>query len=162
MLKLISLALMVYTYVLIQSNLSKLPQRIPTHFNAAGDADGWGSPNTLWILLGVQILTSAVFLIVPYLGKRFPATVHLGSRRMSDYTPAQRLRILPLLHDMMGYTSLVTNLFFAAMLHEIIQAAAQPIPHIHMLWPLGLLLGGILGLSVYYMRKARQLAEEGG
>jgi hypothetical protein len=28
--------------------------------------------------------------------------------------------------------------------------------------PAGIPLGGILGLSVYYTRKARQLAEEGG
>src|ERR1035441_7749610 len=65
MLQLISIAMVVYSYFLIQTNLPNLPPRIPTHFNAAGVADGWGSPDTLWILLGVQALTCAVFLIMP-------------------------------------------------------------------------------------------------
>ena len=56
MLKLISLALALYSCFLIQTNLPKLPRSIPTHFNAAGEPNGWGSPDTLWILLGVQVL----------------------------------------------------------------------------------------------------------
>ena len=59
MLRLISLILLAYSYFLIQTNLSKLPARMPTHFNAAGVADGWGSPDMLWVLFGAQILTCA-------------------------------------------------------------------------------------------------------
>lgn len=102
MLRLISLAMMLYSYFLVRTRLPELPQRIPTHFNAAGEPNGWGSPDTLWTLLGAQVLVSVVFLGVPYLGQRFPQTVNLGLRRLSDYTPEQRLRILPLLHDWMG------------------------------------------------------------
>jgi len=67
MLQLISLVMVIYSYFLIQTNISKLPRLIPTHFNAAGVANGWGSPDTLWILLGAQALTTVVFLAVPYL-----------------------------------------------------------------------------------------------
>ena len=137
MLQLISLVMVIYSYFLIQTNLPKLPRHIPTHFNAAGVADGWGSPDTLWVLLGVQALTCAVFLIVPYVGQRFPGAIHVGSRRLSDFSPAQRARMLPMLNDMAGYMSIVMNLFFVLMLHEIIQAATQPIPHIHPLFPHG-------------------------
>lgn len=158
--KLISLALVFYSYFLIHTNISNLPQLIPTHFNAAGEADGWGSPSTLWILLGVQILTSVVFLCVPYLGQRFPQFVNLGLRKLSDYSPEQRLRILPLLHDMMGYMSIVTNLYFAFTLHCLIQAAGQPHPHLPVALPLGLLLGATLGLTFYYLRRIGQVAKE--
>lgn len=87
MLQLISLVMVIYSYFLIQTNLPKLPRRIPTHFNAAGVADGWGSPDTLWVLLGVQALTCVLFLIVPYVGQRFPGAIHVGSRRLSDFPP---------------------------------------------------------------------------
>ncbi|MGD1102224.1 MAG: DUF1648 domain-containing protein [Terriglobia bacterium] len=159
MLQLISLVMVIYSYFLIQTNLPKLPRYIPTHFNAAGVADGWGSPDTLWVLLGAQALTCVVLLIVPYLSERYPGTVHFGSRRLSDFSPAQRARMLPMLNDMVAYLSIVMNLFFVFMLHAIIQAAAQPIPHIHMLWPLGLLVGGTLGIMSYYLGKFHRAAK---
>src|SRR5271169_3178191 len=134
MLQLISLVMLAYSYFLIQTNLPNLPARMPTHFNAAGMADGWGSPDVLWVVLGAQALTCAVFLLVPFLGQRFPGAVHFGSRRLSDFSPAQRVRLVPLLNDMAGYMSIVMNLFFVLMLRQIIQAAAQPIPRIHMFW----------------------------
>ena len=159
MLQLISLVMVVYSYFLIQTNLPKLPQSIPTHFNAAGVANGWSSPNTLWILLGVQVLTCAVFLIVPYLGQRFPGAIHVGTRRLSDFSPSQRARMLPLLNNMTGYMSIVMNLFFVFMLREIIQAATQPIPHIRPLFPMVLLLGGMFGIMLYYLRQFRRVAQ---
>ena len=160
MLRLISLALMVYSYFLVRIRLPELPQRIPTHFNAAGEADGWGSPDVLWTLLGAQVLVCVVFLAVPYLGQLFPGAVNLGCRRLSDYSPEQRLRILPLLHDWMGYMSIVANLFFVAMLHELIHAAEQPHPRLPIGWPLGLLLGGALGLTVCYLIRINRVAKE--
>jgi uncharacterized membrane protein len=159
MLQLISIAMVVYSYFLIQTNLSNLPARIPTHFNIAGTADGWGSPDTLWILLGAQALTCAVFLIVPYVGQRYPGAIHLGTRRLSDFSPAQRVRMLPMLNTMAGYLCIVMNLFFVVMLYRVIRAAAQPIPHLDILWPMALLLGGTFGIILYYMAKFRHIAE---
>jgi uncharacterized membrane protein len=159
MLQLISLVMLIYSYFLVRTNLPKLPQHIPTHFNAAGVADGWGSPDILWTLLGAQALTCAVFLIVPYVGQRFPSAVHVGFRRLSDFPPARRARVVAMLNDMAGCLSIVMNLFFVIMLHEIIQAAVQPNPHLHMFWPLALLIGGMSGILWYYMGKFRRAAE---
>jgi uncharacterized membrane protein len=164
MLQLTSLILVVYSYFLIRTNLPKLPRLIPTHFNAAGMANAWGSPDVLWMLLGAQALTCAVFLLVPFLGQRFPGAVHFGSRRLSDFSPAQRERLVPALNDMAGYLNVVMNLFFIFMLHETIQAATQPIPHIQVFWPLGILIGGTVGITLYYTGKFRRLAkgDDGG
>jgi uncharacterized membrane protein len=165
MLQLISLVMVIYSYFLIQTNIPKLPRIIPTHFNAAGVADGWGSPDTLWVLLGAQALTCAVFLIVPYVGQRFPGAVHFGSRKLSDFPPAQRARMVPILNDLAGYLSILMNVFFVFMLHEMIKAATQPIPHLHMFWPLGLLMGGTLGIMLNFLWKFRRAAkqeDEGG
>jgi uncharacterized membrane protein len=162
MLRLISVVLMLYSYFLIQTNFPELPPRIPTHFDAAGNANGWGSPNTLWILLVAQVTTGVVFLIIPYLGRRFPGSVNLGTRRLSDYTPAQQARILPLLHDMMAYMSILMNLFFVFMLQGVLRAATQSHPQLPMAWPLLLLLGGILFITLYYLRRITRTAKEEG
>jgi uncharacterized membrane protein len=159
MLQLISVVMVIYSYFLVQTNVPKLPRIIPTHFNAAGVADGWGSPDTLWFLLGAQALTCGVFLIVPYVGKRFPGMVHFGTRRLSDLSPAQRTRMLPMLNNMTGYLAIVMNLFFVFMLQKIIQAAAQPLPHLEMFWPMALLLGGTLSIVLYYLRKFNRVAK---
>jgi uncharacterized membrane protein len=162
MLRLISLVLMFYSYFLIRTSLSNLPPCIPTHFDAAGNANGWGSPNTLWFLLIAQVVTGVVFLFVPYMGRRFPGIVNLGTRRLSDYTPAQQARILPLLHDMMAYMSILMNLFFVFMLQGVIHAATQSHPQLPAAWPLGLLLGSSLFITLYYLRRITRTAKEEG
>jgi len=162
MLKIISLALLFYSYLLIRTNLLTLPRVIPTHFNAAGEANGWGTPDILWFLLGIQILLTGVFLILPYLGEWLPSLVHVGTRRLSDFTPAQRRRAVPLLSDMGAYLAIVTNLFFVFMLHGMIQAARDAHPHLQPGLPMGVLLGGMLGVILYYLKRFNQLAEEKG
>ena len=103
-----------------------------------------------------------MILSVPYLGQRFPQSVNLGWRRLSDYTPAQQVRILPLVHDMMGYMSILVNLFFVFMLRETLRAAHEPHPRLHIGWPLGLLLGGTLLLIIYYLRRFNRAAQKEG
>jgi len=159
MLQLISLVILIYSYFLVQTSLPKLPRLIPTHFNADGVANAWGSPDILWFVLGAQALTCAVFLIVPYLGQRVPQAVHFGSRRLSDFPPAQRPRMAAMLNDLAGYLSIVMNLFFVFVLHEMIQSATEPIPHIHMRLPLALLVGGMFGIMLYYLGKFRRAAK---
>ena len=162
MLQLVSIVMVIYSYFLIRTNLPKLPRFIPTHFNAAGVADGWGSPDTLWMLLGAQALTCAFFLIVPYVGQRYPNAIHVGLRRLSDFPAPQRARMVAMLNDLLGYLSIVMNLFFVFMLRGIIQAAVQPIPHLHMLWPMVLLVGGTIGILWYYLGKFRRSAKGEG
>jgi hypothetical protein len=79
--------------------------------------------------------------------------VHIGTRRLSDFPPAQRSRILQMLTDMGAYMSVVINAFFCYALHEVVQAATQPIPHLELRWALALMAGGILGVTLYYLVK---------
>ena len=58
-------ALAVYSFVLIRPSLPRLPERIPMHFNRLGKPDRWDSPDSLWIMLGVQIAFSGLILTVP-------------------------------------------------------------------------------------------------
>jgi uncharacterized membrane protein len=159
MLQLISLILVVYSYFLIQTNFPTLPRLIPTHFNAAGMTNAWGSPDVLWMVLGAQALTCAVFLLVPFVSQRNPDSVHFGSTRLNDIPPDQRARAVLVLSDMAGYLNAVMNLFFVFILHETIQAARQPVPHIQVIWPLGILIGSTAGIMQYYAGKFRRLAK---
>ncbi len=159
MLQLISVVLLIYSFFVTRMTIPTLPQRIPTHFNAAGAANGWGSPDIFLLLLGAQALCTVLFLGVPLLGQLFPGAIHFGRRRLSDFPPAQRPRIMALLTDMSAYMSIVMNVFFVMMLHEIIQAALEPIPRLHPFFPLGLMVGGMLVINVYYFWRINSAAK---
>jgi uncharacterized membrane protein len=158
--RLIAFGLALYSFFLIKTNIPRLPARIPTHFNGAGEADGWGSPDTLWLLLLVQVLTCGLFLMVPLLARRFPGTVNVGFRKLSDFTAAQRERIMPLLAGMMGYMSVLLGLLFCILLRETIHAASSFHPHISFWWVFGLFLAGTAATIIYYLRRIDAVANE--
>ncbi len=53
-----------------------LPRRIPTHFNYAGQPDGWGTPGMLWVLPAM----AAGILLLMTLVARFPAAFNFPVR----------------------------------------------------------------------------------
>jgi uncharacterized membrane protein len=158
--RLIAIGLAFYSFFLIKTNIAGLPARIPTHFKATGEADGWGSPDTLWVLLLVQVLASGLFLVIPLLSRRFPESVNLGSRKLSDFTPAQRARIMPLFTDMMGYMSVLLSLLFCILLRETIHAASSSHLQISLLWAFGLFFAGEAATLIYYLRRIFAVANE--
>ena len=63
-----------------------LPARIPTHFDAAGQPDGWGTPAMLWMMpamaTGIYLLMS---LVARYpLSFNFPMRIHPSARRQLE------------------------------------------------------------------------------
>ena len=146
-------AVVFYSFVLIKTNIAGLPVRIPTHFKMAGEANGWGSPNMLWVTLLLQVVTCSALLTAPVLSRRFPGLAHVGSRRLSDFSPAQQERILPLLTQWMEYLSVLMSLLFAFLLNEIIGAASSSNPHISIGWAIAAFLGGNAAILIYYMRR---------
>ena len=158
--RLITFGLALYSFFLIKTNIPRLPARIPTHFNAAGEADGWGSPDTLWFLLLVQVLTCGLFLVVPLLGRRFPGMVNVGFRRLSDFAPAQRERITLFITDMMGYLAVLLSLVFCILLRGMIHASSSSHPHFAPWWELGLFLAGTAVTAIYYMRRILAITRE--
>lgn len=155
----VALVLAVYVFYLIQSTMPRLPRRIPTHFNWSGEPTGWGSPNTLWGLLAAQVLGAALILAIPAIGRRAPQLVNLGTRKLSDFSPAARTRIMPLLEDMCGYLAVLYSLLFTYLVRETIRAAvsagAGPSP-----WPLGGFLAGTAALLIYYLWRMNRVARE--
>lgn len=63
-LELIPLLLLVFTLYLALSNYTTLPDTIPTHFNAEGIADDWGSKTTIFFILGLNALIYVLFTVL--------------------------------------------------------------------------------------------------
>jgi uncharacterized membrane protein len=156
----ITLGLALYSFFLIKTNIPRLPARIPTHFNAAGEADGWGRPDTLWTLLLAQVSIGGLFLLIPLLGRRFPGMVNIGSQKLSDFRPEQRERIMLLFTDMMGYMSVLVSLLLCVLLRGTIYAASSSHPHFAPWWELGIFLAGIAATVIYYSIRIFALANE--
>ena len=156
--KLVAAALALYSAFLIQASLPSLPSRIPVHFNAAGQPNGWGSPNTLWVLLGFQVLVTGLMLSMSAWGRRFPGSVHLGTRRLGDFTPQQRERVWPLLDQMAGWMGVATSLFFVFIIRESIRAAQSSNPRFHAGWATALFVGAMAGVSIYYLWRINRVA----
>ena len=54
--ELIALAGLVFSAAVVADFYSRLPERIATHFNEAGVANGFGARSTLWLLVGIALL----------------------------------------------------------------------------------------------------------
>jgi uncharacterized membrane protein len=155
--RLITLGLALYSFFLIKTNIPRLPARIPTHFDVAGEANAWGSPDILWFLFLIQVLVCGLMLAMPLVGRRFPGTVHLGTRNLSDFTPELQEQIMPLFTRMMEWMSVLLGLLFSSLLYEIIQTSASAHPHIPK-WELGAFLGGTVVILIYYLSRINALA----
>lgn len=122
----LSLAIIVYSFYVIQTDLPRLPSRIPTHFDLAGRPNGWSDPHTLWFLFAIQALVTGVMLAIPYVARRAPSLVNLGFRRLSDYPPEAQKRVMPLIEDMSGIMGLLSSLLFAVLIRDIVHMALAP------------------------------------
>ena len=159
--RVIALILALYSFLLIESNYHKLPARIPTHFNSAGEPNGWGSPGTLWILLLTQVLLGSLFLAIPLLARRFPATFNIGSVKLSDLSAEQQDRIMPMFTSMMGNMCVLVCLLIAVLLHGTIKAALPPHPRLAPWWVMGSFFSCTAVNIIYYMVRIFEVRNAG-
>ncbi|HEY1256522.1 MAG TPA: DUF1648 domain-containing protein [Terracidiphilus sp.] len=97
------------------SNL--LPERIPTHFNSAGNPDGWGPASTLLVLPAVAV---GLYLFISLLSL-FPALFKTPVR----VTEENRVRLQALNLQMVAWLKLELVCLFAWIQWTILQFARQ-------------------------------------
>ena len=97
---------------------------------------------------------------MPLIGARYPGSVHLGRRRLSDFGAEVRERITPLFTRMMGTMSVLLGLLFSLLLHEIIQAASSSQPHFSPKLELGLFLASVAVTLIYYLGRISAITRE--
>ncbi len=92
-----------------------LPDRIPTHFNAAGEVDAFGSKQSLWAL---PVVASVLFTGLSFLN-RFP---HLFNY-LQPITPENALRQYTIATRMIRLLKLVLAGVFFMLLYLTVQTA---------------------------------------
>jgi uncharacterized membrane protein len=153
------IVLAVYSAVTIVLALPQLPARIPTKFNFSGEPVGWGGPETLWIMLLVQVLVCVLILAVPAIGRRAPQLVNLGFRKLSDFPPQARQRVLPLLEEMCAWMAVLIAFLFAVLIRVMVRSALEPGARVGE-WPLAVFLAGTAIVVIYYLRQINRIGNE--
>jgi uncharacterized membrane protein len=64
----IAIVTLLYGIVLVLQNWNALPPNIPTHFNAKGEADAWGSKSMIWLLPAISVVMIPLMLLL----RRYP------------------------------------------------------------------------------------------
>jgi uncharacterized membrane protein len=65
--ELIALAGLVFAGAVVADFYSRLPERIATHFNGEGMANGFGAKSTLWVLVGIAALLYGILSAISLL-----------------------------------------------------------------------------------------------
>lgn len=120
-----------------------LPEQIPTHYNAAGQIDGYGGRSTLLLMPIIGLVTD----LVTALTARFPKSWSTGVR----VTVLNRVRVYRLVRDLIAELRLTMALFFGA---YAIYHATMP-EHFSGLVVIGAMLLILLPLLRYFIRLSR-------
>jgi len=69
-----------------------LPDVIPTHFGISGEADGWGSKNTLFLLVGMSVVMYVVLTVLNFFPHTFNYLVEITEKNArAQYANARLL-----------------------------------------------------------------------
>jgi uncharacterized membrane protein len=94
-----------------------LPDRVPTHFNFAGQPDGWGKPSVLPLML---IVTVVSYLLMTLLA-RFPSIFNYPV----EVTAENRPRLESLALDLIVWLKMEMVWLFAWIQWSIVEVARQ-------------------------------------
>lgn len=140
---------LVYLVVAALYGGNKLPPRIPTHFGLNGQPDGWGGPESLWMLPIVGTLIALMMTVVT----RFPQSFNYPVRM----TRENQARLQELALGMIAWLRLEVLCLFAWIEWATIESARQT----RLGLPTGLLLVsiivifGTIGAHIVGMVRAR-------
>jgi len=71
---------------------SALPDVIPTHFGISGEADGWGSKNTLFVLLVMSVFLYVMMTVLNFFPHIFNYTVEITEKNArAQYSNARSM-----------------------------------------------------------------------
>lgn len=109
---LISLIFVIGILIYILIVWKDIPDMIPGHYNMAGEIDKYSSKNSIWILVGVQILLFAMMSVI----ERFPNIWNTGVK----ITAENRERVYTTLRNMLSYLKMMIMGYFSYMTFQSI------------------------------------------
>jgi Domain of unknown function (DUF1648) len=113
-----ALAVMLVVTALAFFGPARLPARIPTHFNALGQPDNWGSPR---MFLLFPAIAAAIYLMMTWVS-RYPSAFNYPVR----VTPRNRERLQGLALGMIAWLKAEVVSFLAWIQGSAIRAAHHP------------------------------------
>ncbi len=140
--ELIAWVLLFAIWVLIYTNYANLPETIPTHYNGAGEADGFGGKATI---LTLPFIASILFIVLTILNK-FPHLFNYPTNITHDnafklYTNATRL---------IRYLKLIIVFIFGLIAYKTMQNAKGEADGLGV-WFLPLTMGLIFIPLIYFV-----------
>ncbi len=124
-----------------------LPDTVPIHFNASGEADDYGSKASIWILPAIVAFTYLTIIILSRFPQNlnYPVKVHDGNR---SYQYRLGTRLLRVMNGAM-------NIMFLYIMFQIIQGAQSKEVQLGWGFLVALLvgLGLIIGLYIYLAKR---------
>lgn len=114
---LLTLLALAFTWFITLSALTgpnRLPDKIPTHFNAAGEPNAWGTSTGLYLL---PALATGICLLLAVVGLN-PSSFRYPIR----ITPENRGRLYALGAQTMAFLTVETALLFAVLQYSFLQA----------------------------------------
>lgn len=151
---LVALVLLIFITIGAFYGPARLPDRIPVHFNAAGQADGWGSPALLLVFPGFAVVIYLLMSLV----SRFPAAFNFPVR----VTPLNRPRLEELALNMIAWLKAEVVVLFTCIAWSAIRAARSPDQHLSTVLMPALLVAVFATCIVHIvaMFKAARTAEQ--
>lgn len=119
------LALLAFLWWITLSALygtNRLPSRIPTHFDLAGNANAWGPPSSLWLLPVVATVIYALITLVSFFPAAFNYPVHV--------TPENRPRLQNLSQQMVAWLKVDLAILFAVLQWSILASVRSGHGHL--------------------------------
>lgn len=149
-LKTLSLVILAVMVVYCITNFSSLPDEIPIHFNAKGEADGWGTKNILFFIPGV---CAFLFMMMHFIGTLKPKTYNFPVKLTEENARKQ----VELAREMMqGLNVVIFGLMFY-ILWRMVDLATGGTGGLGTFFMI-VFLAGIFGVIGYYMRLAQKHA----
>ena len=164
-LELIPLLLLAFTLYLALSNYATLPDTIPTHFNAEGIADDWGSKTTIFFILGINALIYVLFTVLNIwfaIAKDPRALINLPAKRKAALSDKQVEALRVTLNRYLFLLKIAVQGLTAYLLYIIIEIAwerAQSLGVMFFLFILAILV--IAGLMVWKAFQITKTPEPG-
>lgn len=123
---------------------SQIPDHIPTHYNFAGEADGYGGKGSLIFMM---VLAWFMFILITIL-MRFPNTWNMPVK----VTAENKARLYSITRAMLEVIKMLISLLFAVML--INAAIATPMPRFILIALIAaMLLSIIMGIFMMYKNR---------
>jgi uncharacterized membrane protein len=135
----------------------RLPARIPTHFDAAGNPNGWGSPSDLWML---PVIVAGVYLLMTAI-VRFPEAFNYPV----EVTEVKRAELERITIGMIGWMKAEMVWLFCSIQWIIIALARGPSGSIHQSMVMVFVLCSLVvifatvGWHIWAMRRAARPAK---